>query len=284
MTTCSPNVLLFLFAIASATPNFLAAFIEPLLEGPPAQNNDTIAEAGLELVKRQSGCANGYSSCANLGAPGLCCRSNSVCSADAVGHVACCPLGAACTGTIDGVNGGSIATASNTGNPAATSTVPYVIASTTQNGVSIGTATATEFVQQSGASSYVRSTVSNQFYPFAFIPTTYTNAAACSSAYTSCQTDAASCTAALANGVQGITVSAPNGGATITAIASVGPQSASSICQSLSSQACYGLQVEACQAFGNGNGGNQNSGRNLCGNLYVIGAGVAVGIAGQMLR
>ncbi|KAF2472275.1 uncharacterized protein BDR25DRAFT_19905 [Lindgomyces ingoldianus] len=283
------NVLASLFllvAIACATPNFLAAFVEPLLESPPAQTNDTIAEGEgeLELLKRQTGCASGYNACSGLGAPGLCCRSGSVCSADAAGHVACCPLNAACTGTIAPVGGGT--TASNTGGGAATTTVPFVTAvTTTNNGVIIGTSTATTFVQQSGSQSYVRSTVSNQYYPFAFIPTTYTNAAACSSAYTSCQTDAASCTAALASGRQGVTISAPNGGATITAIASVGMPSASSICSSLSAQACFGLQVQACQAFGNGNTGNTGAGRrNACGRIYGIGAGVAVGIAGQMLR
>lgn len=100
--------------------------------------------------------------------------------------------------------------------------------------------------------------------------------AACSSAYSTCQTDAASCTAALANGVQGITVTAPNGGATITAIPSVGIQSASSICQSLSSLACYQLDVRACEAFG---GGLPGSGWKNCGNMYRAGAaGLAAGL------
>lgn len=262
--------LFLLFSIALAAPDFLADFIEPLLESTPTQDNNTIAEDGLELIKRQTGCASGYSPCSNLNAPGLCCRTNQVCSADGANHVACCPINALCTGTIVPVGG-------VTASPA--STTPFVIASTTQNGPSIGTASAT-FVQ-SGTASYVRSTVPNQYYPIAYIPTTYTNAAACSSAYTSCQSDAASCTSALANGVQGITVSAPNGGATITAIASLGSSSASSICSSLSLQACYQLTVEACQAFGNGNTGG---GRGLCGNMYGVGAGVAVGIAGQLLR
>ncbi|ORX93219.1 hypothetical protein BCR34DRAFT_620390 [Clohesyomyces aquaticus] len=240
-----------LFALACATPSFLADFIEPLLEGAPAQNNDTLAEDGPELLKRQgTSCATGYNACSGLGAPGLCCRSGSVCSADAAGHVACCPNGAACTGTIAPVNPG-IATVSNTAGGAASSTVPFVIASTTTNGgVFIGTAapTTSGFVQQ-GSGSTGRSTVPNQYYPFAFIPTTYTNAAACSQAYSSCQTDAASCTDALASGRQGVTVSAPNGGATITAIASLGLPSASAICSSLSGLACYGLQVEACRSF-----------------------------------
>jgi len=271
------NVLATLFllpTIALATPSFIADFIEPQLESPATLDNNTIAEEGLELVKRQTGCASGYAACSNLGASGLCCRTNQVCSADSAGHVACCPLNAACTGTIGGVVGATTVSQ--------TSTIAFVGATTSQNGVIISTATQNSFVQQTGAASYVRSTVPNSFYPFAYIPTTYTNAAACSSAYTSCQTDAASCTADLANGRQGVTISAPNGGATITAIASLGSASAASICQSLSSAACSGLQVAACQAFDGS--GNTGRGINLCGDVYMVGAGVAVGIAGQMLR
>jgi len=105
--------------------------------------------------------------------------------------------------------------------------------------------------------------------------------AACSSAYTSCQSDAASCTTALANGAAGVTISAPNGGgATITAIPSVGLQSAQSICSSLSSLGCSQLTVEACAAFdGQGNAAK----RARCAD-YLMTAGVAVGIAGQLLR
>jgi hypothetical protein len=76
-------------------------------------------------------------------------------------------------------------------------------------------------------------------------------------------------------------VSAPNGGATITAVPSVGLQSAQSICASLSQEACSGLQVEACRSFGGeGSGGVMTR----CGNGYLMGAGVAVGVVGQMLR
>jgi len=59
-----------------------------------------------DLLRRQassSSCPNKYNSCSNLGAPGLCCNPNAVCSADAAGHVACCPSGAACSGVIGGV-------------------------------------------------------------------------------------------------------------------------------------------------------------------------------------
>lgn len=225
------------------------------------------ADGSLELFKRQgNNCANSYFACSNLGAPGVCCPRTAVCSADQRGQVACCPQGAACTGAI------AVPTANPSVNPTGSSTVPFVIASTTTNG---------PFVQQTNGANH-GSTVQNQFYPFPYIPTTYTNAAACSSAYTSCQTDAAKCTAALANGAAGVTISAPNGGATITAIPSVGIQSAQSICSSLSSLGCSQLTVEACARFDGAGAGNAAA-RALCAGYFMT-AGVAVGIAGQLLR
>lgn len=65
----------------------------------------------------------------------------------------------------------------------------------------------------------------------------------------------------------------------MTAIASIGTQSANSICSSLSQEACSGLQVEACSAFG-GTGAAPTG----CADVYKVGAGVALGIAGQLLR
>jgi hypothetical protein len=250
-----------------AAPDVLADF-EPALEQLPTTvyNATEIspAEGSLELLKRQNsnGCASNYFGCANLGVPGLCCPRTAVCSADQAGHVACCPQGAACTGSI------GVITAS--ANPSATSTVPFVVASTT---------TDQPFVQASSGANH-GATVQNQFYPFPYIPTTYSNAAACSAAYTSCQSDAASCTTALANGAAGVTISAPNGGATMTAIPSLGLQSAQSICSSLSSLGCSQLTVEACAAF---DGAGNVAGRRRCAD-YLMTAGVAVGIAGQLLR
>lgn len=255
---------------ALAAPDAFAPFEPAITPVPGLSNNnetDLLADDGsFELLKRQGGnaCATNYFPCNNLGAPGLCCPRTAVCSADQRGQVACCPQGNACTGAL---GGGGIQTASPT------SSGPFVTASTTTNG---------GFTQQTSGADTAHSTVQNQFYPFPFIPTTYTNAAACSSAYTSCQSDAASCTAALANGAQGVTVSAPNGGVTITAVPSLGTASAQSICQSLSSLGCYGLTVEACARFDGGVQGNAALRERCAG--YMMTAGVAVGIAGQLLR
>jgi hypothetical protein len=249
---------------ALAAPDLVAPF-EPALPQITSANNAT-DDATNPLLARQNGgnaCATNYYACAALNAPGLCCPRTAICTADQNRAVACCPQGAQCTGTL--------------GVPAATGTQsspPFASASIT-------TTTGAPFVQATpNAGAGARSTVQNAFFPFPYIPTTYTNAAACSAAYTSCQGDAAKCTTALANGAMGVTVSAPNGGATITAVPSVGLQSAQSICASLSQEACSGLQVEACRSFG----GEGSGAKTRCAGGYLMGAGVAVGIAGQLLR
>jgi hypothetical protein len=250
---------LFLAPLALAAPDNLAAFEPALatLEQLTTPNNDTTAVDSIaELLKRQNVCGNKQYQCSN--APSVCCPRTAICSADRNNVVGCCPQGAACTGTLG---------ASATGAVTASTTSPFVSASTTSG----------PFVQQTEPASGA-STVSNAFYPFPYIATTYTNAAACSSAYTRCQSDAASCTNALIGGAQGVTISAPNGGATITAVPSIGTQSASSICSSLSQEACYGLQVEACRSFG----GSGNAAPTRC-EGYIGAVGVALGVAGQLL-
>ena len=66
--------------------------------------------------------------------------------------------------------------------------------------------------------------------------------------------------------------------------------SAASICSSLSTQACYNLQPSNCPQFGTagatGSGvivSVNSAGRGCDGVRYGIGAGVAIGLAGQVL-
>ena len=66
--------------------------------------------------------------------------------------------------------------------------------------------------------------------------------------------------------------------------------SAAAVCSSLSSQACYGLQLANCQTFGTAAAAatatvfNPNGAGNRCqGMMYGVGVGVAVGLAGQVL-
>lgn len=264
-------------------------FFSPGSEGPWDINCDG-CDTTHELLKRQTnnGCALGQSSCANIGGVGLCCRPSTSCALDQLGVVACCPIGAVCTGAISPTAGIPVTTPTVTGFVLATTPILPPLATATTQGFIV--AASTPGVQANGALP-TRSTVLNQYYPFAYIPTTYVNAAACTSAYSSCQSDFSSCTAALGRDFNGVTVEGPNGGVTVPAFTmSLPSSSASQVCQSLSAQACYGLQVEACQAFGTAGAvvtppaDSAAAHQNCChwNLVYCFGAGVAVGMAGQM--
>lgn len=230
-----------------------------------------------EFFKRADNCPNGYGSCAYMGQPSFCCKGTSNCGTDNVGHVACCPVGAVCTGTI----GGSFATVSNNNNAGTTTTAA---AQTTVVGLVPATQATGEY-----------SVVQNPYYPFKAIPTTYADQRGCSAAWTGCQSDMARCTAYLQGGSiagevvtgnGGVTISAPNGGITVNGGAATLPQAtitmapaqASSICSSLSLAGCSGLQVTACSVFGGG-----NAARRACGGYGAVAGGAAIGLAGQML-
>ena len=140
-----PSALLILTASASALqlPSFqpffaalpinLSDYISPTHQQqsipPPQPYSPNPNNVPAELKKRQTtttlastACPTSFLSCANLGAPALCCAKNAVCSADFAGHVACCPSGAACSGTIGGViTGGTLSGGSLVGAAAATS-------------------------------------------------------------------------------------------------------------------------------------------------------------------
>lgn len=170
----------------------------------------------LRLLPRAGpSCASSGNSCSALGAPGLCCSSKAICALDPLNNVACCPLNAACTGTI--------------------SPVSSVLPTTTA--AAIVTATITPAPTPGG-------TVPNAYFPFVYLPTSFPNAAACSSSVAGCQATYSSCASSLGStGANPVTVVA-NGGVTI--IAPVGSVSASQICSSLSGIACYGLQLASC--------------------------------------
>ena len=303
-----PIALIASLASAANPPVSILPFGTPLIEEALYTDNAT-SPTGIqfELLKRQNdGCASGYSNCATLGAGGLCCPRTQSCARDPAGNVACCPPQASCTGTIRPVSGGGgafIASGTTSGISAATTQASTTItggsaatiggATTTTEGgivfVGAGETTVTGGQQSSGAS---RSYVNNPYYPYAYIPTTYTDAAACSSAYTTCHADFTSCSAFLAGqpGANGVTVSvAGGGGTTVVASAAVttyAPDFASSVCASLSGSACYGLTVEACGRFGgatatsNANGAAAAARRTGIQYAVGVGAGVALGVVG----
>ena len=233
-----------------------------------------------DLSKRQSGCALGFISCANLGGTGVCCKSNAMCALDQAGHVACCPMGSACTGTINA--GSVVATALSTSN---------TITSLAPSQATVASTTTGNRAQITG----LRSTVPNSYFPFVYLPSSFSNGADCSLSYSSCASAFSSCTSSLgggSNGVTapGVTITGPGVGA--TAQTSLPSASAASICSSLSTQACYPLQLANCPMYGTAGETAPsaatfvapNAAATKCAAFYGMGAGIAVGIAGQVLR
>ncbi|KAB5579923.1 hypothetical protein GE09DRAFT_1254221 [Coniochaeta sp. 2T2.1] len=213
---------LLLLALSSfATLPLTSASQLPFL---PAATQTSLPQPLAALARRQdnSGClANFYSCAATQGAAfqGICCANGQVCGLDAANQPACCPAGAVCTGT-----------APQSFSPPSTAT----------------------------AISYVP----NAYFSFPYAPTSFPDPGACSSAVGACSNNYAACTSRLAGlaggGAGGVTVVA--GGSTVVGgqggvTTTLPAESASSVCSSLSSQACGGLQNGWCNNAGVTTGG-----------------------------
>ncbi|GAB1311204.1 Gpi-anchored protein [Madurella fahalii] len=178
-------------------------------------------ETAAVVAKRQA-CLENFYSCANQGPEfnGICCQNDQRCALDANNNPACCPNGAVCTGT------------------APASFVPPAPSTT--------------------AVSYVP----NTYFSFPYIATYFANPGHCSAAVSQCNANHAACTSQLggagAGGGYAVTIVVPGGGGTtVTAGASLtfDAASATSICNSLSSEACRGLQPTMCTLSGTTAGG-----------------------------
>ncbi|KFY16494.1 hypothetical protein V491_05325, partial [Pseudogymnoascus sp. VKM F-3775] len=161
-----------------------------------------------------------------------CCAASSLCALDNAGNIACCPLGSYCTGII--------------------STAPT--STTAQTGPITSAPTQTQTAAP--ATGYV----SNTYYPFPIIFTSGTNFGneqQCEAAYESCAGYYQQCTQRLGGGGGGfgVTVAGPGGGITVAGGAgvSVGIESATMICSSLSGEACPGTAA-TCTAAGDAAG------------------------------
>jgi hypothetical protein len=240
------------------------------------------------LFKRQA-CPTGFTNCGAFGNSGACCPANQVCARDAAGNVACCPVRASCTGTIGPVATG-VSTGSSTGGV-------LIGGSTGAISPQSGLATATSgflfpSVTTAAAPLFTGSTIPGALYPFVFIPTSFANAAECSSYATSCSNQYQSCLAILGGGVNGVTVSGANVGITVQG-ASATVTGVSSICSSYNQQACYGLQTGICSQYGSGtatgaggfvvSGGAPARATACAGVMYAMGAGAMVGAAGALM-
>lgn len=179
----------------------------------------------LRILRRDDDhCPSGYNPCSDLGNSDACCRSGSRCTTDAADNIACCRTGASCTGSLTGSSTGTTHSGTGFMFPQGTS------ATTTASG--------------SGAS--ITDSTIDGAYPFVYVPTTIKNEASCSSYYSQCESEYTQCTGNLM-GRYGVTVGGNGGGVTVEAI--TGPAQATSICSSLSSKACHGLQLKNCASM-----------------------------------
>jgi hypothetical protein len=274
--------LLLLPISALQIPSILAPFYEPHLDDSVLISNETIIPpTENELRKRDGNCPINYNSCSTLAKAdaGACCTAGSICTLDHARNIACCPIGATCTGTIQ-IATGTAASTTGTGG----SSVIFG-ASTTASTTTVTSTNTVATAMITGTVSYVP----NAYFPFPYIPTTYANSAACNSAYSDCQTNYAACTVDLQGGSgNGVTIVAPGGGITVAATSiNLGVASATSICSSLSSAACYGLIPQNCPQFGTAfivSTTTNGMPRQTVGCLgKVVWAGVGLGIAGQMV-
>ena len=272
----SVSLLLALIATASAfsttgpTPT-ACPFTAPIF---PGGQQDSL----FELFRRQNACQAGYNPCTNLGAANACCNVNAICTVDPNNFVACCPTGASCTGTI--------------GAATASATSGLLVAGTSTTGNIAPTTTGNSLLPASTAN-FVQSTVANQYFPFLYIPTTFANAGVCSSYYTSCQSEYASCITSLGGVVQATTTAPAATNIQLTARQLAGATgSAATICSSLYSQGCYNLQQAYCASLSGaatGSGiiisasGAERTIYHGSWGLVGVGFGMVLGMVGQLL-
>ncbi|OKL60219.1 hypothetical protein UA08_04621 [Talaromyces atroroseus] len=242
----------------AATATTAAAATASILNAVPAAYD-------LQILKRDGNCPANYNSCSNEGESGICCESGTTCTVDAANHIACCPTGAKCTGTL-----GATSTTSGFVFPEGTTT----------------TSSSSSTSSTSSAASITGSTIPDAAYPFVYIPTTFENAATCSSYYSLCRSEYTSCVVSL-GGQYGVTIGGSGGGVTVEGNSGVTSASAAvSTCSSLSREACYGLQESYCTAYGTSTGSSFVTGSNASArksSLHEILLAVASGILGMLI-
>ncbi|KAK4131977.1 hypothetical protein BT67DRAFT_451469 [Trichocladium antarcticum] len=179
-------------------------------------------ETAAPAVAKRQGCLANFYSCADQGVAfdGVCCQNGQRCALDTNNSPACCPADAVCTGTA----------------PAS-----FIAPGPTATAVSY---------------------VPNAYFSFPYIATYFAHSGFCSAAVSQCSANHAACTAQLGGqdgpaGGHAVTIVVPGGGGTTVtagagagAGAGVGAASATSICNSLSSEACSGLQPSMCTMSG----------------------------------
>ncbi|KAN0069779.1 hypothetical protein V8E54_012085 [Elaphomyces granulatus] len=258
------SILLIAITSCSLSTCTESPFHHPLRDETHGKRADEI----LQLLKRQGSCPAGYSACSAQGNSGVCCQPGMTCTQDNANNIACCPTGAVkCTGSL-GATAGSQPTNSGF-------MFPQTTAATTTTSPAAGAV-------------ITGSTVAGAAYPFIYIPTAFANGQTCSSYYSFCQSEYASCTASL-GGAYGVTVAGGGAGVTVAGAPGVtGAAAAQSICSSLSFQACYGLQIGYCAGLGTASAAgarfvNAGSGPVRRSSLHDLTIGLAAAIAGMFI-
>ncbi|KAJ5762358.1 uncharacterized protein N7511_005740 [Penicillium nucicola] len=245
--------------IAHTTPT------EPFTPATNAQTNKRAFEV-LRLLRRadDNNCPSGYNPCTDLGNSDACCRQGTNCSKDAANNIACCATGASCTGSLTGA--------------------------TTATTATTGTGTSFMFPQTASATATSEDSTStgstiDGAYPFIAVPTAFNNPQSCSSYYSVCQSEYTQCTGALM-GRYAVTIDANGAGKTVQAVTAA--SQATSICSSLSVEACHGINLDYCgsvatQTGGSGSDASGNAASGRTSSLQDLVFGLAVGFAGMFI-
>ncbi|KAI8629119.1 hypothetical protein F5Y19DRAFT_475678 [Xylariaceae sp. FL1651] len=134
----------------------------------------------------------------------------------------------------------------------------------------------------------VASYVSNTYFAFPIIPTSFSNVAACSAALNDCTQNYNACVLDLvgSSGGYGVTIQVPGGGGTTVAPvqAAIPTATATSVCSSLSLAGCHGLSDGVCHAgtqngftVGSANGAPRPTAACMAGVIAGVGLGIVGG-------
>ncbi|KGO78562.1 hypothetical protein PITC_067710 [Penicillium italicum] len=231
----------------------------PFIAAEEATVNKRAFEVLRILRRDYNNCPSGFNPCTELGNANACCKQGTNCSRDDANEIACCAIGASCTGSLTGTRTVGTGTA-------------FMFPSGT-------TATTTD----SGAAYNTGSTLDGA-YPFVVVPTAFNNPEACSSYYSVCQSEYTQCTGDLM-GRYGVTIGGPGEGKTVQAITAA--SQATSICSSLSAEACHGINLGYCSGVATHTGSAEVNGNDASpvrmSSLHDLVFGLAVGVAGMFI-
>jgi hypothetical protein len=144
--------------------------------------------------------------------------------------------------------------------------------------------TATATATTEGSATSVTGSTLDGAYPFVYVPTAFNNPETCSSYYSMCQSEYTQCTGALI-GRYGVTIGGAGSGMTVEAVTAA--SQATSICSSLSLDACHGINLGYCGSVATTTGATEASGNHALpvrfSSLHDLALGLAVGVAGMFI-